>query len=258
MRLLIKIGGTLLDSPAHRESLATQVAELSGEGHKMAVVHGGGKQITSFLSERGIESRFVDGLRVTTPATMDAVLKVLTGTVNAELVSALIRAGIGAVGLTGIDGWLVQAERMNPELGAVGRITGANSRLLDVLSGAGFLPVIACLAGDAEGRFWNVNADQMAVACASAFQADRLIFLTDVAGVLGPDGSVVPALSARQARELIDSGVARGGMMAKLNAATLAIDEGVAQVRIAPGFEELILNRLVSGEAVGTSIEEQL
>ncbi|MDQ6676211.1 MAG: acetylglutamate kinase [Acidobacteriota bacterium] len=256
MRILIKIGGTLLDSPEHRHSLASQIAELSGNGHKLAVVHGGGKQITAFLSERNVESRFVDGLRVTTAATMDAVLKVLAGTVNGELVSALTHAGAGAVGLTGLDGWLVQAERMSPELGAVGRITGANSRLLDVLSDGGFIPVIACVAGDSEGRFWNVNADQMAVACASAFQADRLIFLTDVKGVLGADGLIFPALSAREARELIDSGVAKGGMMAKLNAAALAIDDGVAQVRIAPGFEALILNRLLSGEALGTVIEE--
>lgn len=256
MRLLIKIGGTLLDSAAQRDNLARQIAALLEKGHKLALVHGGGKQITQYLEARGIASYFREGLRVTTPETLDAVLKVLTGTVNGELVAALIRAGCGAVGLTGLDGWLVQAEQMSPELGAVGRVTGANSRLLDVLSGAGFLPVIACLAGDGEGRFWNVNGDQMAVACASAFQAEQLLFLTDVAGVLDAESKLIPNLSARSARQLIDTGVARGGMQAKLNAATLALDQGVASVRIAPGFEPQILSRLLGGETLGTAIQE--
>lgn len=255
MRLLIKIGGTLLDSQDRRDRLAGQIADLLTAGHKVAVVHGGGKQITEYLEARGIESEFREGLRVTTPETIDAVLKVLTGTVNGELVAALIRSGAGAVGLTGLDGWLVQAEQMNPALGAVGRVTGANSRLLDVLSSAGFLPVIACLAGDLEGRFWNVNADQMAVACATAFNADTLIFLTDVAGVLDSNFTRISTLTARAARSLIDSGIAKGGMQAKLNAATLALDQGVARVLIAPGFELQILSRLLAGETLGTTIQ---
>ena len=255
MKLLIKIGGTLLDSPERRADLAHQISSLLSKNYKVAVVHGGGKQITDYLESHGIRSEFRQGLRVTSQETMDAVLKVLTGTVNGELVAALIRAGAGAVGLTGLDGWLVQAEQMNPELGAVGRVTGANSRLLDVLAGAGFLPVIACLAGDLEGHFWNVNGDQMAVACASAFDADTLIFLTDVTGVLGSDATRIPSLTARAARELINSGVAKGGMQAKLNAATLALDQGVNRIVIAPGFEPQILSRLLAGEALGTTIE---
>lgn len=263
MKLLIKIGGTLLDSPDRRADLARQISGLLSKNIKVAVVHGGGKQITDYLESRGIKSEFREGLRVTSPETIDAVLKVLTGTVNGELVAALIRVGAGAVGLTGLDGWLVQAEQLSPELGAVGRVTGANSRLLDVLTGAGFLPVIACLAGDLEGRFWNVNGDQMAVACASAFDADMLIFLTDVTGVLGADATRIPSLTARAARELIDTGVAKGGMQAKLNAATLALDQGVGRVVIAPGFEPEILARLLAGllagslagETLGTTIE---
>ena len=254
MRLLIKIGGTLLDSLERRDTLARQISALLTDGHKVALVHGGGKQITEYLEARGIQSEFREGLRVTTPETIDAVLKVLTGTVNGELVASLIRAGAGAVGLTGLDGWLVQAEQMNPALGAVGRVTGANSRLMDVLSSAGFLPVIACLAGDLEGNFWNVNGDQMAVACASAFEADNLIFLTDVPGVLDASATRIPHLTARAARQLIDSGVAKGGMQAKLNAATLALDQGVTRVVVAPGFELQILPRLLAGESLGTTI----
>ncbi len=255
MKLLIKLGGTLIDSADQRHSLARQIAVLLQKGHKIAVVHGGGKQITQYLEARGIVSEFRQGLRVTSPETMDAVLKVLAGKVNGELVAALVRAGCGAVGLTGLDGWLVQAEQMSAELGAVGRVTGANGRLLEVLSDAGFLPVIACLAGDAEGHFWNVNADQVAVACAAAFAAETLIFLTDVSGVLDATNQLIPSLTARSARQLIDSGVARGGMQAKLNAATFALDQGVERVKIAPGFEPEVLTRLLQGEALGTEIE---
>jgi len=255
VRLVVKIGGTLLDAPERRDDLARQIAALLTDGHKIAVVHGGGKQITEYLEARGIQSEFREGLRVTTPETIDAVLKVLTGKVNGELVATLIRSGAGAVGLTGLDGWLVQAEQMDPALGAVGRVTGANSRLLDVLSSAGFLPVVACLAGDLEGRFWNVNGDQMAVACATAFNAETLIFLTDVAGVLDSTASRIPELTARAARGLIDSGTAKGGMQAKLNAATLALDQGISRVVIAPGFELQVLSRLLAGETLGTTIE---
>lgn len=255
MRLLIKIGGTLLDSPAMRDSLARQIAMLRTDGHCIVVVHGGGKQMTRFLEERGIESRFVNGLRVTTPETIDAVLKVLAGSVNQELVAALIRAGISAVGLSGLDGGTVLAEQMDPELGAVGRVTGAKPELFEALVRNGFLPVVACLAGDSQGRFYNVNGDQMAVACAAAFRADRLIFLTDVAGVLDSAGQRIDRLPAASARRLIETGVAKGGMQAKLNSALAAVDQGIAGVHIAPGMEDSILPKLLDGAALGTCME---
>src|SRR5690242_13269350 len=132
--------------------------------------------MTRFLAERGIESRFVNGLRVTTPETIDAVLKVFAGSVNHELVAALNRAGARAVGLSGIDALLAEAEQMDPALGAVGRVIHVNPALLDLLAGDGYVPVVACVAGDRAGNIYNVNADQMAVACASAFRADQLIF----------------------------------------------------------------------------------
>ncbi|HXI39210.1 MAG TPA: acetylglutamate kinase, partial [Bryobacteraceae bacterium] len=176
MKALIKLGGTLLDVPELRANLAVQIAEQFSRGTEIVVVHGGGKQMTRFLAERGVESRFVNGLRVTTPETMDAVLKVLAGSVNQELVAALIAAGLRAVGLSGVDGNLVEAEPMDPALGLVGRIRHANPALLDLLLSRGFLPVVACVAGDGHGRMYNINADQMAAACAAAWRADRLIF----------------------------------------------------------------------------------
>ncbi len=254
MKLLVKLGGTLLDAPASRDALAAQIAAVRDGGAEIAVVHGGGKQMTRYLAERGVESRFVHGLRVTSPETIDAVLKVFAGSVNHELVASLNRAGALAVGLTGIDALLAEAEQMDPELGAVGRVVRSNAALLQVLAGHGYLPVVACVAGDRQGNIYNVNADQMAVACAAAFGAEELVFLTDVEGVLDGTKSVRPLLTAGESRRLIDGGIATGGMQAKLNAAVAALEGGVGSVRIAPGAAPDVLARLLAGEPVGTRI----
>jgi acetylglutamate kinase len=141
---------------------------------------------------------------------------------------------------------------MDPALGAVGRPVRANTALLDLLTGGGYLPVVACVAGDAEGRVYNVNADQMAVACASGWQAPTLLFLTDVDGVRGAQGAVVSSLTPPGAAELIAAGVATGGMQAKLNAACQALQSGVAEVLIVPGALPHVIERILSGERVGT------
>lgn len=254
MRLLIKLGGTLLDEESSRRRLAAEIATVAAQHPHTVVVHGGGKQMTRFLTERGVQSQFVNGLRVTTPEVVDAVLKVFAGTVNHELVATLVAAGAQAVGLTGIDAALVEAEQWSPELGAVGKPVRSNPEVLNVLTGAGFLPVVACVAGDRQGNIYNVNADQMAASCAAGFAADRLIFLTDVAGVMDGAKQIVAELTRASSRQLIDSGVASGGMQAKLEAADRAIAEGVGQVCIAPGAETNILSRLLEGETIGTRV----
>jgi acetylglutamate kinase len=254
MKVLVKLGGALLDDPALRSALASQIAGARGSGIEIVVVHGGGKQMTRYLADRGIESRFVNGLRVTTPETVDAVLKVFAGTVNHELVAGLNRAGALAVGLSGIDAFLVEARQMDPELGAVGRVTRSNPALLHLLTAAGYLPVVACVAGGRSGEIYNVNADQMAVACASAFGAQQLIFLTDVQGVIDAGGQVRRLLTARESEQLIRTGVATGGMQAKLEAAMEALRGGVEQVRIAPGSAERVLDRVLAGEEIGTRL----
>jgi acetylglutamate kinase len=213
--------------------------------------------MTRFLAERGIESRFVNGLRVTTPETIDAVLKVFAGSVNHELVAALIAAGAPAVGLTGIDACLVEAEPLDPALGAVGRPMRANPALLDLLAVQGYVPVVACVAGDRGGRIYNVNADQMAVACAAAYGADRLLFLTDVPGVMGADRTVFQELTDLESKALIAQGVATGGMQAKLEAAAEALAQGVGTVLIAPGAEPGILRRALAGEPAGTRLVKE-
>jgi acetylglutamate kinase len=158
------------------------------------------------------------------------------------------------VGLSGIDAFLVEAEQMDPELGAVGRVTKANPALLDLLTKAGYVPVIACVAGGRRGEIYNVNADQMAVACAIGFGASELVFLTDVDGVLDSEKRVRPVLTAEESEGLIADGVATGGMQAKLNAAMAALRGGVGEVRIAPGAGESVLKRVLQGEAVGTRL----
>jgi acetylglutamate kinase len=254
VKVLVKLGGTLLDAAESRDSLAAQLAAARGRGVELVVVHGGGKQMTRYLAERGIESRFAGGLRVTTPETLDAVLKIFSGSVNHELVASLNRAGALAVGLSGIDALLVEAEQMDPALGAVGRVTRSNPALLHLLVNSGYVPVVACVAGDRQGRVYNVNADQMAVACAAAFGADRLVFLTDVEGVLDGDRRIQRVLTAGGSRELIAGGIATGGMQAKLNAALDALAGGVARVRIAPGAAPDVLERVLEGEEIGTEM----
>jgi len=257
VKLLVKLGGTLLDADSTRARLARQIAAIARAvppATEMVVVHGGGQQMTRYLAARGIESRFVNGLRVTTPEVLDAVVKVVAGSVNRQLVAALNRAGARAVGISGIDGGLVEAEQMDPALGSVGRVTRADPALLDALLAGGFLPVVACVAGDREGRLYNVNADQMAVACAVAFGADQLIFLTDVAGVLDAGKCLLPRLTMTRSESLIAAGIATGGMLAKLNAAHSALRQGVPQVRICAGAADGVLERILAGEEVGTRL----
>lgn len=253
-KVLIKIGGTLLDSSELRAQLAGQIAAARAAGREIVVVHGGGKQITQFLMERGIESRFVNGLRATTPQTLDAVVKVLAGSVNHELIAAFVKAGAMAVGLSGIDANLVEADQMDPALGAVGRVRRSNPALLQLLTANRYLPVVACLAGDRQGNLFNVNADQMAVACAAAFGAHHLIFLTDVPGVLDASGSVRQILTADEGRQLIAGGAVTGGMQAKLNAANDALEQGVKEIHIVPGAAPGVIDRVLNGQTIGTHL----
>jgi acetylglutamate kinase len=253
LKVLIKLGGTLLDEAPSRQAIAMQITEIAQE-NEVVVVHGGGRQVTRYLEERGIESRFVNGLRVSDERVIEAVTRVIAGGVNKQLVSALIAAGRQAVGLSGIDGTLTKAEQMSADLGFVGRPQRSDPRLLNLLGAAGYLPVIACIAGDDGGCVYNVNADQMAVSCAIGWQAERLFFLTDVPGVKGADGVVIDLLRSQQIRPLVAAKVAYGGMQAKLEAAATALAAGLEEVVIAAGQEPNICQRLIQEERIGTRI----
>jgi len=254
VKILVKLGGTLLDAAESRNRLASEISSAVNQDLQVVVVHGGGKQMTRYLAAHGVESRFVNGLRVTTPEVLDAVVKVLAGSVNQELVSAFIASGALAVGLSGMDALLTEARQMSEELGWVGRPVRSDARLLNTLLAAGFLPVIACLAGDRQGQFFNVNADQMAISVATALGADKLLFLTDVDGVRGENNVVYSTLNSDQCRRLIDSGIATGGMQAKLEAAVEALQKGVAEVVIAPGAAPGVIGKLLGGEPIGTRL----
>jgi acetylglutamate kinase len=253
LKALIKLGGTLLDAPETRARIAHEIALFAQTG-RVVVVHGGGKQMTRYLSQRGIESKFVNGLRVSTPEVIDALLKVLAGNVNRELVAAFVGAGARPVGLTGLDGGIAVAEQVSPELGAVGKPVRSDPQLLDLLTSAGYLPVVACLGGGARGEIYNVNADQMAISCAAAFGAARLFFLTDVDGVRDASSRIVPTLTAAGIDRLIADGIATGGMQAKLESAKAALASGVGEIIIAPGQASGIVAALTSGERIGTRI----
>jgi acetylglutamate kinase len=256
VKVLIKLGGTLLDADESRNRLAKEINQAAAE-YQVVVVHGGGKQMTRFLAERGVESKFVNGLRVTTPDVIDAVVKVFAGSVNAQLVTAFRAIGGSPVGLSGLSAGLVDAVQLNPELGQVGKPVSSDGRLLNVLVREGYLPVVACVAGDAQGSIFNVNGDQMAVACAGGFQADKLVFLTDVDGVRDGSGQTCAQLTIAEAQALIRDGVATGGMQAKLESAIEALKQGVGEVLIAPGAHAGIVAKALAptaGPAVGTRL----
>jgi acetylglutamate kinase len=256
VKVLIKLGGTLLENEAGRAAIAGQLAALA-RNHELVVVHGGGKQVTRVLEEQGTATRFVNGLRVSDEAVIDAVTRVIAGEVNKRLVSALLAAGVAALGLSGVDGRLTSVVQLNPELGFVGKPIRTDGALLTLLGKAGYVPVVACIAADSHGTIYNVNADEMAVSCAIAWHADRLVFLTDVPGVKNDRDQVISALTRKGVSELIQSGRAHGGMRAKLEAAMGALDQGLDEVTIAPGHETDVCVRLLAGEPLGTRLQSE-
>lgn len=256
MKLVIKIGGTLIQEQDSRELLALQIGRLVDCGHRVVVVHGGGAQLTAFLKQAGIEAQFVEGRRITSPEVLDAAIKVMAGTVNHELLASFAVAGVRACGISGVDGGCLLARRVGtqPDLGLVGRVELVRTELFDALTLHGFVPLLAPLGVAPGGQMLNINADDVAVAAAAGWMADRLIFLTDVEGVRGAGGAVLPRLTPAEIRELIASGVATGGMLAKLRSASAAAAKGVPEVRIVSGREPRILRRLLDGECPGTAI----
>lgn len=228
---VLKVGGRQLDDPEFLRELAEQIRPLVGQ---VVVVHGGGKG-TSQLTERlGLQPRFVDGLRVTDTETLQVAVMGLAGLAKIQLVQALQSRGVPALGLTGVDGGLVRCRKLShPEhdLGHVGEPVEVDAAAIKRLTQAGFVVCLSPLCLDERGELFNVNADPVAAAVATALEAERLIFLTDVAGVL-LDGAVLPQLDRRRFAELTESGEIGPGMLPKLTACFAALDRGVRQVLI--------------------------
>ncbi len=257
MKLVVKIGGALIREEEARSLLALQIGGAMAAGHRVLVAHGGGAQVTEFLKSAGIGTTFVEGRRVTSPEVLDAAVKVMAGSVNHQLLAAFAAAGVRACGISGVDGGCLLALRAGgrgPDLGLVGRIERVRTQLFDALANGGFVPLLAPLAVSLSGQILNVNADDVAVACAAAWMADRLVFLTDVDGVRGADGRLLPELFPADIQKLIAAGVATGGMLAKLRSAAAAVEKGVPEVEIAGGRQPRILRRLLDGEALGTVV----
>jgi len=244
VRVVVKIGGAALDNPAVLRKCAHAMVELAGDGHEVAVIHGGGVELTRTMERLGKKSEFINGLRVTDAETRDMALMVLAGMVNKRLVSAIGAAGKPAIGLCGGDGGTVRArkkENNGCDLGYVGEICAVEPRWIQAIWGQGGIPVISSLAVGAVGEYYNVNADQMAAACAVACQASALIFLTDVAGVKDADGAVIRWLDLNQIATLVETSVVQGGMLPKLEACRHALSKGVGRVRILPAAEADVL-----------------
>jgi acetylglutamate kinase len=239
MRMVIKFAGALLDDAAAMESLSRQLAELAHQGHEILVVHGGGKIFTATLKRMGIESRFVDGLRVTNRETRDIAVMVMGGLLNKRLAGTISAAGQPAVGICASDSACFLAEPMMHDgtigsLGFVGYLTGVNMEFIETLWKAGVVPVASCMGLGTDGELYNINADHMAAACAEYIHADRLIYVTDVAGVL--DGTkVLKVVSTADAEGLIRTNKVSGGMILKLEACKRALSAGVREVRIVGG-----------------------
>ena len=237
---VIKFGGNAITDPELHESFARDVVLMKLVGMNPVIVHGGGPQIGQLLERLNIETEFVDGMRVTDERTMNVVEMVLGATVNKEIVDSIHRNGGRAIGMTGKDGQLIQARKLSgewgangqPDIGQVGEVSSIDTDLLSVLRESDYIPVIAPVAGGPDGQTYNINADLVAGKLAEVLQAEKLILLTNVSGLLDADGKTLTGLSTEQVQELITSGVIHSGMLPKIQCALSAVHNGVTSAHI--------------------------
>ena len=256
--IVIKYGGSAMSEPDLRASFAIDVVLLKYIGLRPVIVHGGGPQIGETLVRLGIESSFVDGLRVTDDATMEVVEMVLGGKVNPEIVALIEQGGGRAIGLTGGDGGMIQVTRrlhVDRDLGRVGEIVSVDPASIASVAEAGFVPVIAPIGVDADGVTHNVNADEAAGAIACALNAEKFILLTDVEGVKDTEGRVISRLGAEEARKLIEVGTIREGMIPKVRCCIEALESGVSSATVLDGrVLHAVLLEIFTDGGVGTLI----
>lgn len=250
--LVIKLGGSTLEN--QRDALE-DIVWLRGLGARPVLVHGGGPDINDLLSRLGIAPRFERGLRVTDAGTLDVVRMVLIGKVNTDLVCFVGSLGGRAVGLSGLDGGLLRARQLSPDLGFVGAVTSVNSGPVEALSAAGYIPVVSPLALGENGEIFNINADAAAADLARGLSATKLLYLSDVPGILDRDGKLLSVLTDAQVRQLLADGTIHGGMIPKAEACLRAL-ETTERVHIVDGREPHVLIReLLTHEGAGTMIE---
>lgn len=260
--VVIKYGGSAMLNPTLRRSTTEDIVLMKYVGMNPVVVHGGGPEINRTLERLGVKPRFHEGLRVTDDETIHVVEMVLAGSINKEIVSLLNVAGGNAVGLCGKDGNLLHAKQIvledGGDIGHVGQITSVHFRIIDVLTGAGMIPVIAPIATDTQGGTWNVNADTAAGEVAAALQAEKLVFLTDTPGLLRDPGnpdSLIHQLRYREVEHLKQTKVISGGMIPKIDACLKGLDHGVKKTHIIDGrVPHSLLLEIFTVKGLGTLV----
>ncbi|MEO1900814.1 MAG: acetylglutamate kinase [Alcanivorax sp.] len=271
--VVIKYGGNAMENDELKNSFARDVVMMKQVGINPVIVHGGGPQIGDLLARLGKESKFVQGMRVTDQETMDVVQMVLGGLVNKDIVNLIQHNGGQAVGLTGKDGRLIRASKMllknldadNPELntseiidiGHVGEVRSIDTKVLDLLGGSDFIPVIAPIGVDDQGVSYNINADLVAGKVAEVLRAEKLILLTNVAGLKDKEGQVLTGLTAERVNALIKDGTIHGGMLPKIRCALEAVENGVRTSHIIDGrVAHAVLLEILTDKGVGTLISK--
>jgi acetylglutamate kinase len=265
--LVIKYGGAAMKDSDLKAGFAQDITLLQYLGINPVVVHGGGPQVSQMLAKLDVPTRFVDGMRVTDELTMDVVEMVLAGKINKEIVNLINAAGGAAVGLSGKDGLLLKAQKLEfyrpredepPEIidiGLVGEVTAVNTELIRTLQAHHFIPVIAPVGVGEAGETYNINADLVAGAVAAALGAAKLILLTDVPGVLDRENRLVSSLTRRQAVTMMEDGAVVGGMLPKIKCCLEALDEGVAKAHILDGrMLHAVLLEIFTDTGIGTEI----
>ena len=261
--MVIKFGGNAMTDPELHESFARDVVLMKLVGMNPIVVHGGGPQIGQLLNRLGIESRFVGGMRVTDEETVDVVEMVLGASVNKEIVDSIHRNGGRAVGITGKDGELIRARALSghlseegaEDIGLVGEVESVDTDILTMLANSDYIPVIAPVAGSADGLTYNINADLVAGKLAEVLQAEKLMLLTNVTGLLDGDGKTLTGLTTQHVDELITDKVITGGMLPKVRCAMDAVRAGVTSAHIIDGrVPHSTLLEIFSDEGIGTLI----
>ncbi|MGK2941739.1 MAG: acetylglutamate kinase [Immundisolibacter sp.] len=267
--IVVKFGGNAMVDAQLKHSFARDIVLMKLVGMNPVVVHGGGPQIGQLLARLGIESRFVDGQRVTDAATMDVVEMVLGGLVNKEIVNLINSHGGQAVGITGKDAAAIRARKLTPrstgddkslpgeiiDLGHVGEVEAIDTALIDLLSGRDFIPVLAPIGVGADGATYNINADTVAGKLAVAMKAEKLMLLTNTTGVLDGGGKLIPRMDAATVQALIADGTVHGGMLPKVHCALDAVAGGVGSAHIVDGrVEHAVLLEVFTDSGVGTLI----
>ena len=258
-RIVVKYGGNAMIDEELKQQVMEDIVLLWLIGVEIVLVHGGGPEISDMMAKIGKKPNFVGGLRVTDEETIDIVQAVLAGKVNKSLVSLLEVKGGKAVGISGLDGRLIQAKMKNPKLGYVGEITGVNTELVTDLLDGGYIPVVATVASDDSGQSYNINGDTAAAHIAGALKAERLIMMTDVAGILRDvtdPTSLIDSISVDEAQELFGDGTISGGMIPKVQCCIEAISRGVQNAVIMDGrVPHAILMELLTDEGAGTMVK---